>query len=151
MAIGTNRIFDDIARLMTDAAGARMAAIGSGLGHPAIVRCMPNLPCQIHRGMTVWTATPEVGEEARETVLTAYNAFSPRRAEIAERLQVDPRSVRLNTENGLVLRSAPLAADLAQERDVMQPVEPVRVVRHDRAGPAGAQHRVRAGGRIPPA
>ncbi len=49
-------------------AGARMAAIGSGLGHPAIVRCMPNLPCQIHRGMTIWTATPEVAEPVRHNV-----------------------------------------------------------------------------------
>lgn len=49
-------------------AGARMKVIGSALGHPAIVRCMPNLPCRIHRGMTVWTATREVRPEAREEV-----------------------------------------------------------------------------------
>ena len=48
--------------------GARMKRIGEALGHPAVVRCMPNLPCQIHRGMTVWTATREVSAEARETV-----------------------------------------------------------------------------------
>ncbi len=49
-------------------AGARMAGVGQALGHPAVVRCMPNLPCQIHRGMTIWTATPEVSPEAHETV-----------------------------------------------------------------------------------
>ncbi|HWM93145.1 MAG TPA: pyrroline-5-carboxylate reductase [Thermoanaerobaculia bacterium] len=49
-------------------AGARMKVLGSALGHPAIVRCMPNLPCRIHRGMTVWTATREVRPEAREEV-----------------------------------------------------------------------------------
>lgn len=49
-------------------AGARMGRIGGALGHPAVVRCMPNLPCQIHRGMTLWTATREVGEPQRETV-----------------------------------------------------------------------------------
>ena len=49
-------------------AGARMKVIGSSLGHPAIVRCMPNLPCRIHRGMTVWTATREVRPEVREEV-----------------------------------------------------------------------------------
>jgi pyrroline-5-carboxylate reductase len=48
--------------------GARMKRIGEALGHPAVVRCMPSLPCQIHRGMTVWCATPEVSAEARETV-----------------------------------------------------------------------------------
>ena len=49
-------------------AGARMARIGEALAHPAIVRCMPNLPCQILRGMTIWTATPEVAPVARERV-----------------------------------------------------------------------------------
>lgn len=48
--------------------GARMKRIGEALGHPAVVRCMPNLPCQIHRGMTIWSATREVSAEARETV-----------------------------------------------------------------------------------
>ena len=54
--------------VMSIIAGARMSVIGSALGHPAIVRCMPNLPCQIHRGMTIWTATPEVSPAAREGV-----------------------------------------------------------------------------------
>lgn len=54
--------------VMSIIAGARMAAIGRALGHPAIVRCMPNLPCQIHRGMTIWTATPEVSPPVREHV-----------------------------------------------------------------------------------
>ena len=49
-------------------AGARTGAIGGALGRPAIVRCVPNLPCRIGRGLTFWTATPEVSEEARETV-----------------------------------------------------------------------------------
>ena len=51
-------------------AGARMSLIGSALSHPAIVRCMPNLPCQIHRGMTIWTATKEVTAPQKETVRT---------------------------------------------------------------------------------
>ena len=54
--------------VMSVIAGARMATIGRALGHPAIVRCMPNLPCQIRRGMTIWTATPEVSEPGRATV-----------------------------------------------------------------------------------
>ena len=54
--------------VMSVIAGARMATIGNMLGHPAIVRCMPNLPCQIHRGMTIWTAAPEVSEPVRENV-----------------------------------------------------------------------------------
>ena len=54
--------------VMSIVAGARMSCIGGALGHPAIVRAMPNLPCQIHRGMTIWTATQEVASPARETV-----------------------------------------------------------------------------------
>lgn len=49
-------------------AGARMAVLSRALGSPAIVRCMPNTPCQIRRGVAVWTATPEVGEPARDSV-----------------------------------------------------------------------------------
>lgn len=54
--------------VMSIIAGARMGVIGAGLEHPAIVRCMPNLPCQIHRGMTIWTATQEVSASVRERV-----------------------------------------------------------------------------------
>lgn len=54
--------------VMSIIAGARMGPIGEALGHPAIVRCMPNLPCQIHKGMTIWTAAPEVSPAARDGV-----------------------------------------------------------------------------------
>lgn len=49
-------------------AGARLNLIGRTLKHPAVVRCMPNLPCQIHRGMTIWTASEEVSEAHRQFV-----------------------------------------------------------------------------------
>ncbi len=54
--------------VMSILAGARMAQIAAALDHPAVVRCIPNLPCRIHRGMTVWAATPEVTPGARESV-----------------------------------------------------------------------------------
>jgi len=54
--------------VMSIIAGARMSSIGAALGHPEIVRCMPNLPCQIHRGMTIWTASNEVAPQARASV-----------------------------------------------------------------------------------
>lgn len=54
--------------VMSIVAGARMSTMGEVLGHPAVVRCMPNLPCQIHRGLTIWTATREVSEESRAAV-----------------------------------------------------------------------------------
>lgn len=43
-------------------AGAPTRRLQAGLGHPRVCRCMPNLPCRIRRGMTVWTlpdGTPE--------------------------------------------------------------------------------------------
>ncbi len=46
-------------------AGASSRVLGEGLAHPAVVRAMPNTPAQIGAGMTVWYATPEVGELGR--------------------------------------------------------------------------------------
>jgi len=69
-------------------AGARMSLIGSVLNHPAIVRCMPNLPCQIHRGMTIWTATKEVTSLQRETVRTMLRTVG-REAFVQDELDVD--------------------------------------------------------------
>ena len=43
-------------------AGAKIETLASELGHPSIVRAMPNTPAQIGQGMTAWTATPQVGE-----------------------------------------------------------------------------------------
>jgi pyrroline-5-carboxylate reductase len=37
-------------------AGASSAVLERGLKHGRIARCMPNLPCRIRRGMTVWYA-----------------------------------------------------------------------------------------------
>lgn len=47
-------------------AGASVAAIRKGLGgHPHVVRCMPNLPCRIRKGMTVWYAAGEPADLER--------------------------------------------------------------------------------------
>jgi pyrroline-5-carboxylate reductase len=47
-------------------AGARISTISRGLdGHLAIVRAMPNTPAQVGQGMSVWTATRDVGELQR--------------------------------------------------------------------------------------
>ena len=47
-------------------AGARMDTLVSGLGHPAVVRVMPNTPAQIGAGMTVWTASENVTAKSVE-------------------------------------------------------------------------------------
>jgi len=46
-------------------AGASTHALGDGLGHPAIVRAMPNTPAQIGQGVTVWFATESVTAEGK--------------------------------------------------------------------------------------
>jgi len=55
-------------------AGATTTALGQGLDHPAVVRCMPNTPAQIGRGVTVWYATEsvdDIGKARTQTMLTA--------------------------------------------------------------------------------
>ena len=48
-------------------AGATMKTLTSGLGHDAVIRVMPNTPAQIGAGMTMWTASESVSEEAKGT------------------------------------------------------------------------------------
>ncbi len=47
-------------------AGTTLHTLSSGLAHQSIVRVMPNTPAQIGRGMSVWTATPEVTGQQKE-------------------------------------------------------------------------------------
>ncbi len=49
-------------------AGARVRVLQTTTGHDRIVRCMPNLPCRIRRGMTVWSASAPVTAEDRARV-----------------------------------------------------------------------------------
>lgn len=50
------------------AAGARVALLRRGLGHDRVVRAMPNLPCRIRQGMTVWCAPASLSEADRARV-----------------------------------------------------------------------------------
>ena len=56
-------------------AGASINAVATGLLHSAIARAMPNTPAQIGQGMTVWTATPQVGQQQREHVQALLGAL----------------------------------------------------------------------------
>jgi len=51
--------------ILSIVAGARIGSLLYSTGHPAIVRCMPNTPAQVGKGMTVWTATPQVNQRQR--------------------------------------------------------------------------------------
>ena len=52
--------------LLSIVAGASMDTIAAGAGHDAVIRVMPNTPTQVGKGMSVWTASPEVPEAHRE-------------------------------------------------------------------------------------
>jgi pyrroline-5-carboxylate reductase len=54
------------ALVLSIVAGARMETISTGLGHPAVVRAMPNTPAQVGAGITVWTCSPSVVDAQRE-------------------------------------------------------------------------------------
>ena len=43
-------------------AGASMQVLREGLGHNRVARCMPNLPCRIREGMTVWAAPHDTND-----------------------------------------------------------------------------------------
>ena len=47
-------------------AGASMRALENGLGHPAIVRAMPNTPAQVGMGVTAWYPSRAVTAEQRD-------------------------------------------------------------------------------------
>jgi len=49
-------------------AGVPIAKMSRALGHPAIVRVMPNTLATIGEAISVWTATSDVGAEARAQV-----------------------------------------------------------------------------------
>jgi len=51
-------------------AGAGLRLIQDGLAHERVARCMPNLPCRIRQGMTVWTVPPGTSDTARQRVRT---------------------------------------------------------------------------------
>jgi pyrroline-5-carboxylate reductase len=55
--------------------GATIARLTSGLGHPLVVRSMPNTPAQIGYGMTVWHPAPAVDEAACAMVQAVLEAM----------------------------------------------------------------------------
>lgn len=98
--------------VMSIVAGARTGAIGEALGRPAIVRCVPSLPCRIGRGLTVWTATPEVSEEARETVRTLLRTMG-REVYLAGEAQVDRATAAYGTVPALLAQFVKALEDTA--------------------------------------
>lgn len=56
-------------------AGVTVRQLGDALQTQRVVRAMPNTPAQIGEGMTVWTATPAVTDEARDGVRRIFGAL----------------------------------------------------------------------------
>ncbi len=69
-------------------AGATLDALTTGLEHPTVVRVMPNTPAQVGQGISVWTATPEVGPAARERVRAILGALGDQ-VEVADEKYLD--------------------------------------------------------------
>jgi pyrroline-5-carboxylate reductase len=93
-------------------AGARMGAIGEALGRDAIVRCVPNLPCRIGRGLTVWTATPAVSAASREAVRELL-ATMGREVFFADEAQLDRATAAYGTGPALFAQFVKALEDAA--------------------------------------
>ncbi len=98
--------------VMSIVAGVRTGAIGGALGRPAVVRCVPSLPCRIGRGLTVWTATPEVPEEARETVRALLRTMG-REVYMPDEAQVDRATAAYGTGPALLAQFVKSLEDAA--------------------------------------
>jgi pyrroline-5-carboxylate reductase len=72
---GLNGKVIDNQLVLSIVAGAKIKTISQGLNHSAIVRAMPNTPAQIGEGMSVWTATPEVTEEQKQSAKAILGAM----------------------------------------------------------------------------
>ncbi|MBM4390577.1 MAG: pyrroline-5-carboxylate reductase [Deltaproteobacteria bacterium] len=64
------------ALVLSIVAGARVRAIAEALGHARVVRAMPNLPCRIRQGMSVWHGRELLAADRSrvQTVLTSMGA-----------------------------------------------------------------------------
>jgi pyrroline-5-carboxylate reductase len=60
-------------------AGATLRSLTVGLGHPAVVRAMPNTPSQIRRGITVWAASASCTPRQRELARSVLRAIGDER------------------------------------------------------------------------
>lgn len=54
------------ALIMSIVAGAKIKKISGTCGHEPVVRCMPNTPAQIGKGITVWTCSLQVTDSQKE-------------------------------------------------------------------------------------
>jgi pyrroline-5-carboxylate reductase len=63
------------ALVLSIVAGAPISKIANGVANARVVRAMPNTPAQIGKGITVWTATPEVPDPQRQQAKAILRAL----------------------------------------------------------------------------
>ena len=76
------------ALLLSIMAGVRIDTIEAEFRHSRIVRVMPNTPAAAKAGMSVWTATPSVGDEQRELARGLLGAIG-REIYVEDELKLD--------------------------------------------------------------
>lgn len=74
--------------LVSIVAGVPTRAFVDPLGHTRIVRAMPNLPCRIRQGMTVWYATPALDANETASVRTLLSVIG-REVQVDDEAHVD--------------------------------------------------------------
>ena len=68
-------VLDPETMVLSIVAGATMARVADDFGVSRVIRAMPNTPAQIGRGISVWTATEQVGEVGRRKVRSVLSAL----------------------------------------------------------------------------
>lgn len=61
--------------VLSIAAGITISRLSQGLEHKNVIRAMPNMPAQIGKGMTVWTASTGIKEKARQKARSIISAL----------------------------------------------------------------------------
>lgn len=61
--------------LVSIAAGVTMSTLEHGANHEAVIRAMPNTPCLVGEGMTVWVASAQVAEPQLEETRAIFGAL----------------------------------------------------------------------------
>jgi len=104
-------------------AGARVGIIARGLDHERIVRCMPNLPCRIREGMTVWYATGDAREADLDRICSVLSVMG-RQVRVHEEGHVDRATAINGTGPAIVAEFVKAmleaAAYIGEPRDVAQ-------------------------------
>lgn len=65
----------DASLVLSILAGVRISALARAIGNKSVVRAMPNTPAQIGKGITVWTATPDVAQPQRDQARALLGAL----------------------------------------------------------------------------